>query len=170
VRGRKAIGQSVIEARKLAGIERGNAMSGCAWNAIAGQHDAIILISADDESALGIDHGGGGGIVILGQKFGDVAPLTVPLGPHRPARAVFDGELGSYFPTVLHEKIDRSGHVGRVGFRAKFGIGVEVSKCGVGDRQARCVGIAGVIEAEIAILIDCGAGAGGGALNKIVLS
>ena len=146
LRGRKAIRKAVVEAGIQAGVQGGNASAFGAGHAVARQHDAVIRIAADDEAAFGIDHRGSGRVVVLRQELRNVAPLAVPGGPQRPAQAIREGQLVRDLPAILREQVERVRHVGRVGFGAEFGISIEIAEDGVGDGEARGVGIAGVVE------------------------
>ncbi len=73
------------------------------------------------------------------------------------------------FPTILREQVERVRHVRCVSLAAKLRISIEITENGVGNREARGVGIPRVVESEIAVLVDGLPGSRRGALYEIVL-
>ena len=152
-------------------VKGGNPVSFRGGNSVPGKHDAVVGIAADYVTRLGIDDGCVLSRVELRQKLGQIPPLAVPRRPKRPADSEFDIQLRGGFPAILRKQVQGGGHPRGVGFDAELFVIVEVPQNRVGDCQPGGVGrAAGIVEREVSILIDGGAAAGRGCLNRVILA
>src|SRR5262252_5257177 len=98
----ESLGQAMEEAIELTGMQLREAISFGLCQAIAGQHDPVVLISAHNKSAGAIHDRGLRRIVVCGKEFGETIPAAVPRWPDRMTHAVLDGQFLGDFPTILN--------------------------------------------------------------------
>src|SRR3954453_20383459 len=102
---RESFRQTMIQPVKFSGMQDREPIAFGGWHAAARQHDPVILVARDDESARRIHNGGLLRIVKLRQELGKASPAAVPGRPDGMTYSVLDIQLASGFPAVLRKPV-----------------------------------------------------------------